>query len=217
MRRVVVVLGVAAGLMFVLSAPAVVAAPNKVDICHLNDAGEWQTNEVSANGNAVAAHLAHGDGLPGDEVPGMEGYMFDDACVPMALPVLTFVPIEWDLYLDDFGPGIHTIFMVAEVSPLTVEDVEDLGGRLVWGETEVVLCSNLAPDEFGEFVSIREVGDGFLWIGDGFQSNSQGEGCDINDEMADAFALFGLPTTACLSATTGGSGTEFCAPLNVIG
>lgn len=35
---------------------------------------------VSAKGKAVAKHLAHGDGLPGDEVPGMAGFVFTGEC-----------------------------------------------------------------------------------------------------------------------------------------
>jgi hypothetical protein len=165
----------------------------------------------------MQAHLGHGDALPGDEVPGMTGYAFDDDCVPVAVPGLTFTPVDWTITLDTRGAGIHTVFMIADVSPLTVDDLQDLGGRLVWEETEVVLCTDPRPGQFGRFISIREVGDGFLRIGDGFQTNSQGARCSINTAMENAFDDFGLPETACLFVRANGVDSEYCAPLNVIG
>ena len=84
MRRLMV-LGLVAGLATVLLvAVAASAKPDKVTVCHLNILGEWQVNLVSANGKALDAHLAHGDGLPGGgDVPGMPGYGFDEGCVPV--------------------------------------------------------------------------------------------------------------------------------------
>ena len=72
------------------------------------------------------------------------------------------------------------------------------------------------PELQGKFISIRDVGDGFLRIGDGFQSNTQGPGCDINTAMQNAFDEFGLPNNACLSVRSGDINYEFCAPLNII-
>jgi len=83
--RRLLILGLVTALATVLLVPtAAFAKANKVDVCHLNDLGEWQVNSVSGNGNAVQAHLNHGDGLPGDPVPEMEGYSFDDNCVPVS-------------------------------------------------------------------------------------------------------------------------------------
>jgi hypothetical protein len=58
---------------------------DKLTVCHFKQAtGEWELRTVAAP--ALSKHLAHGDGLPGDEVPGMPGYRFDDACVPELIP-----------------------------------------------------------------------------------------------------------------------------------
>lgn len=39
---------------------------NKVDICHLDGSGTWNTISVSSNGNAVTAHKNHGDFVCGE-------------------------------------------------------------------------------------------------------------------------------------------------------
>jgi hypothetical protein len=62
--------------MPMLSAGAAPAA--KVDVCHREGNGSFHLINVSEN--ALSAHLAHGDALPGDPVPGMEGKKFDEAC-----------------------------------------------------------------------------------------------------------------------------------------
>lgn len=121
---------------------------------------------------------------------------------------LTFTPVIWRIDLDTHGVGVHTISMDAEVSPLTVDELQDFGGRLVWAETEVVLCTdeNL-PGGLG-----IDVGDGFLTIGDGFQTTE----CSQSGMQA-AFDAFGLPEAACLFVRAHGVVTEYCAPLMVFG
>lgn len=51
----------------------------RLPICH-HDAGteSYRRSEVAAP--ALPAHLRHGDGSPGGEVPGTEGHVFSDAC-----------------------------------------------------------------------------------------------------------------------------------------
>ena len=67
------------GLIAVLLVPGIaIAKAEKVDICHATGNGSFRLISVSAN--AVPAHLAHGDGLPGGPVPGMVGFEFDDEC-----------------------------------------------------------------------------------------------------------------------------------------
>lgn len=132
------------------------------------------------------------------------------------VPAITFTPAAWTI--SGVGPGVHDIWMVADVSPLTADEVEVLGGRLVWEEVEIDLCA--VPDFTGSFdgIGIRSFGDGFLQIGDGFQTDGQYTGCPINDAMQSAFDLYGPPLTACLSvdATAGDVGIEYCAPLEVL-
>jgi hypothetical protein len=83
MKRLLV-FGLLSVLATVLMVSAASAAPVKVDVCHLNSLGQWQVNAVHEN--AVAPHLNHGDALPGQAVPGMSTYTFDDNCVPVAPP-----------------------------------------------------------------------------------------------------------------------------------
>lgn len=122
---------------------------------------------------------------------------------------------EWTIQLIEEGPPlVYTIFMIARFSPLTAPEVEDVGGRLVWDQEEVVLCADLPGRSF---ITIRDDGADFVNIGDGFESNTQGEGCGINEEMAAAFENLGVPNEACVSVTVvGGEEIEYCAPLNEI-
>jgi hypothetical protein len=112
--------------------------------------------------------------------------------------------MTWGITLDDpyWGPGIHTVFMIADFHPLTVDQVDDLSGTLIWDETVVDLCN----------IQFRHVGDGYLFVGDIFQTV---EGCGSNPTaMQDAFDEFGIPNVACLTVTAGGVDHEYCAPLN---
>jgi hypothetical protein len=54
------------------------ASAEKVDVCHRVGNGSFILINISQN--ALAAHVAHGDGQPGDPVPDMPGKMFDEAC-----------------------------------------------------------------------------------------------------------------------------------------
>ena len=61
MKRTVVFLTLVAIVLLVLTTSVVLAAKmDKVDVCHLDDeTGEYHT--ININGNALPAHLAHGD------------------------------------------------------------------------------------------------------------------------------------------------------------
>ena len=50
----------------------------KVDVCHVTGNGSFHL--INVNGNALSAHLAHGDAQPGDPVPGDPTKQFDAAC-----------------------------------------------------------------------------------------------------------------------------------------
>lgn len=67
----------------VFAVPTVDSRPNKVDICHGHADGTYAKISVSGNGNAVNAHIAHGDAFPGTAVPDMPDFDFDDDCVPV--------------------------------------------------------------------------------------------------------------------------------------
>lgn len=59
------------------------SSAGKVDICHATGGGSYSA--LSVNGNALSAHLAHGDvAQPNGQVPGSPGQVFDASCVPAA-------------------------------------------------------------------------------------------------------------------------------------
>lgn len=60
-------------------------AVEKVEVCHLNDEGVFQI--ITVADPALPHHLDHGDAQPGEPVPGMAGYVFDDLCQPVATAV----------------------------------------------------------------------------------------------------------------------------------
>ncbi len=53
----------------------------KVDVCHLTDNGTYKKIKIS--GNALQAHLNHGDGAPGEAVPGDPSMVFAADCSPV--------------------------------------------------------------------------------------------------------------------------------------
>ena len=58
--------------------------PN-VDVCHVTGNGSFQL--LNVNGNALSAHLNHGDGVPDSPVLGSDPpKQFDDACVLVDVP-----------------------------------------------------------------------------------------------------------------------------------
>ena len=69
MRKYIVLLTammVAVGAVMAFSAFGAGAPAPKVDVCHINGNGVY--NLINVSDNAVPAHLAHGDGLPGGVV-----------------------------------------------------------------------------------------------------------------------------------------------------
>ncbi len=64
-----------------ITAPAAGAGKEpRVTVCHVHGDGY---RPLTVNGNAVGGHEGHGDGVPGGEVPGAPGSVFDDDCVPV--------------------------------------------------------------------------------------------------------------------------------------
>jgi hypothetical protein len=120
-------------------------------------------------------------------------------------PFLTFTPVQWEVHLSDWDPGVHTVFMELDVHPLSASLVEDVSGRLIWDETVVDLCN----------IGMESKGVGLLHIGDTFQTS---EGCGSNPTaMQDAFDQFGLPDMGCVRVIVDGVDYEYCAPLPTIG
>ena len=116
---------------------------------------------------------------------------------------LQFTPVEWGIGLEDgWGPGVYTVRMSAKAAPLLPDQIEGIGGRLIWDTTVVELCN----------IGIDDVRGNFVQIGDIFQTV---EGCGTNpNAMQEAFDELGMPELACLVVATGGVDHEYCAPLN---
>lgn len=109
---------------------------------------------------------------------------------------------EWIIDPNGAGDGIAAIHMIKTFAPLDESDVDDVGGRLVWTETEIEieLCD----------IGIRAVGDGLVQIGDIF---SVTQACNGDTRMRDAIDDFGMPQTACVFVRVHGVDDEHCAPL----
>lgn len=66
------------------SAFAQTQPPPKVQVCHKAANGTFHLITISVN--AQPAHVAHGDGAPGQSVPDMPGFIFGDNCAPTVAP-----------------------------------------------------------------------------------------------------------------------------------
>jgi hypothetical protein len=87
-KKLLSILAVLVLLLAALPVLSVGAGGIKVDVCHNEGNGTYHLINISDN--AFDSHVAHGDASPGDPVPGMDGYVFDDACnVVQALQTTT--------------------------------------------------------------------------------------------------------------------------------
>jgi hypothetical protein len=87
-KKLLSILSVLVLLLAAMPVLSVGAGGIKVDVCHYEGNGTYHMINISEN--AFDTHVAHGDGSPGDPVPGMEGYKFDETCVPVpAGPTVT--------------------------------------------------------------------------------------------------------------------------------
>lgn len=84
MRRTFVLLVALALVPGVMAASALAAPAPKVDVCHY-DADGGVFHKINISGNALDAHIAHGDAVPGEPVPTAAGYQFDSDCAPVAV------------------------------------------------------------------------------------------------------------------------------------
>lgn len=64
---------------------ALFARASQVSVCHRTGSGSYTL--LTINGNALAAHLAHGDAAPGADVPDGTGATLDQDCVPQTVDV----------------------------------------------------------------------------------------------------------------------------------
>lgn len=69
---------IASTLFLSLSSVSSAGPPAKIEVCHATGAAGYRLIEISSA--AEASHLAHGDALPGELVPGGDGSYFDSDC-----------------------------------------------------------------------------------------------------------------------------------------
>ena len=61
--------------------PSLADKPPVVTLCHVDDdSGTYRALTTPKGGNSIEAHLGHGDGRPGDEVPDVPDMYFDEDC-----------------------------------------------------------------------------------------------------------------------------------------
>jgi hypothetical protein len=144
MRRLWVLV-VTASLAAVMLVPSTaLAGANKVTVCHLDrDLGTWQAIRVSANGNAVQAHLNHGDAFPGGRVPRMPNHLFDEDCVPVAL----FAVAYSDVNPGDGGYNPPVDILIAELVDYNRDGVANAGDRIKTAHYPTALDAST----FGDF------------------------------------------------------------------
>ena len=83
-RLATILAAVLAFTVAAISASAQTQPPPKVQVCHKAANGTFHLITISLN--AQPAHVAHGDGQPGQAVPNMPGFIFGDNCTPTVAP-----------------------------------------------------------------------------------------------------------------------------------
>ena len=177
-----------------------VAPAPKVDVCHRTGDGEFHLINVS--GNALDAHLAHGDALaePGP-VPGLPTFEFDENCVVSSTKV-----VEGSFS----GGGIDIAF----TGYVAFDDALSGMGSYAYsvnGRTMEVEVVDICLDEIALTATVWGSGDPSWQDDDGFMvltlvdtgGGSMATRALYFDNEAAAEAAF---ATQCLNATTGASG-----------
>jgi hypothetical protein len=113
------------------------AFAEKVQVCHKNGHGTFHL--ISINSTAVPAHVAHGDGSPGDAVPNMSGFVFGPNCTPTVLPPA------------DLAVGCYTLVnnppSVASVDILYSGPIDILGNVTAFFDSTNGTCSGSATQD----------------------------------------------------------------------
>lgn len=126
------------------------AFAGQVQICHKTKLGTYHL--ITLDSNAVPAHVAHGDGSPGDAVPGKSGYIFGPNCTPTKT-----APAELPL-------GCYTLVnnppFIASVDLLYSGPIDILGNVTAFFGSTNGTCSGAAtPDPFDGVISAANATD----------------------------------------------------------
>ena len=155
-----VVVGTVLSAAFLIAAPAAHAAPKdqRVTICHVTGKGKIVQLEVAAT--SLQAHLAHGDGLVGDAIPGMDGYRYGSHCSPERIRSCTDLPpVDGTPSFNSAADGWQLVEGTTDLvsgngpwpgpdgSPFTVSDV--VGSSRSGGEMQLLIA---LPGQAGNMV-----------------------------------------------------------------
>ena len=158
-RRAPTALLVSMLLSIGVAGTALAAKPTKVQLCHLNPRTEtWSL--ITVVEKKVAAHLAHGDGMPGGAVPGVGGATFGDDCSVQGDS--TIFAIAW---VD--RDGNHTYdesndFLIAKLVDANLNRTLDAGDEVITGGYPL----DFVPEQFSVFnVSTHTVDSVFVQAG----------------------------------------------------
>jgi hypothetical protein len=135
---------------FAFTAAAQPAFAQKVAECHKNGHGTFHL--ISIDSNAVPAHVAHGDGSPGDAVPNMSGFIFGPNCTPTVAPPA------------DLAVGCYTLVnnppSIASVDIFYSGPIDILGNVTAFFDSTDGTCSGTArPDPFDGVISAANATD----------------------------------------------------------
>lgn len=146
-RRTIAAAGLLAalgGLSAVSTAGGVSAGGIKQDVCHLSSTGDYRLINISEN--AFDQHVAHGDGVPGGAVPGMDGFDFDADCVPELTEII--YAVAYTDMVDDGGPyDRHVDVLIAKVIEANDDGQLSIGDRVYFDRFPT---STQPPFEFGQ-------------------------------------------------------------------
>jgi hypothetical protein len=93
---------------------------SKVEVCHRTE-GSRGFILISVAESAVESHMAHGDGLIGDPVPGLAGMIFGELCEPVPARRTITVTGEWN----GTSYRFYGLFTVAYRGPVDATAVVD--------------------------------------------------------------------------------------------
>lgn len=91
--------------------------PTRVALCHRTGEGEYV--QINVADRAVPAHLRHGDGVPGDPVPGEPGMEFAADCRPVLARQATTVTGTWNGTSSSFS-GLFTVTKTGPVDATAI-------------------------------------------------------------------------------------------------
>ena len=137
-------------------ATAANGAASKVQVCHSDDEGVFRV--ISISDRAYENHVAHGDAVPGGDVPGMPNHVFDDSCVPVL--VESNLAVAYVDVVDDGGGYDSEIdVLVARLADTNATGVPDAGDTVFTDRYPL----NVAGSALGSFgVTEHEVAEAIV-------------------------------------------------------